>query len=165
MSTKLNPAFLMEHQAQIERGRSLSALCPKIGVTRQTGYRWLAQAAEASEKPAAERTALDNLCLQFQEMHEKGQARLVAWQDATASIDIIWEDIEAGKSGARPEIVLEVVLEQVQHLNELLPCKENEHVIRHIAEAISWEQVRRKRRAAQGVQGTLTPHVEEKQCR
>lgn len=71
---------------------------------------------------------------------------------------IIWS--EQG-DGARPETILRMVLERVEHLQNQLPCEENEQVIQHLHEALHWEQVRNESRAAQGVQGTPEPHVSE----
>ena len=53
---------------------------------------------------------------------------------------------------------MEATLERIHHLQEILPCAENEMVIRHQAESISWEQLRSMRRRTQGVAGTFQPH-------
>ena len=73
-------------------------------------------------------------------------------------VNIVWQNISHGKRGARPETIIEIVLERVQYLNEMLPCEENEKVIKHLCEAISWEEMRNLRRKRQGVQGTWQPH-------
>lgn len=70
---------------------------------------------------------------------------------------IVWD--EMGGTGARPETVLRMVLDRVKHLQSLLPCEENIRIIESLQQALHWEQVRNEARAAQGVQGTLNPHI------
>ena len=70
--------------------------------------------------------------------------------------NIVWG--ESG-DGTRPEEVLRAVLERVQFLQNQLPCEENLQIIRLLNEAMDWEEQRNQRRAEQGVQGTLNPHV------
>ena len=79
----------------------------------------------------------------------------------TNGVHIIWQNKFSGQSGARPETLIEIVLERVRHLNEMLPCEENEKVIKHLCEAISWEEMRNLRRKRQGVQGTWEAHKSE----
>ena len=70
---------------------------------------------------------------------------------------IVWKKTSQG-AGARPEDLMEATLERIHHLQEILPCTENEMVIRHQAESISWEQLRTMRRKTQGVHGTFQQH-------
>ena len=74
---------------------------------------------------------------------------------------IAWESIKDNRDGARPETVIEMVLERVMQLQEILPCEENEKIIHHLCEAISWEELRNRRRIQQDVQGTLQEHKSE----
>lgn len=69
---------------------------------------------------------------------------------------IIWDEMNGG---ARPETILQMVVERVQFLQSQLPCEENDHILASLTQALHWEEVRNQRRASQGVQGTLQPHA------
>ena len=80
--------------------------------------------------------------------------------DAVVENGIVIHWDEMGGS-ARPERVLQLALARIETLHAALPCGENEHVMRHLKEALRWEELRNERRRAQGVQGTWQPHREE----
>ena len=61
--------------------------------------------------------------------------------------------------GARPEEVLRAVLERIQFLQNMLPCDENLEIIKHLNQAMDWEETRNRRRKEQGVHGIDAPHI------
>ena len=72
-------------------------------------------------------------------------------------VTIQWN--EASEFGARPELVIKLVIARVEELNKALPCYENEEVLNHLRAAMLWESIRNDRREAQGVKGTMKPHM------
>ena len=71
--------------------------------------------------------------------------------------NINWDQLE--RNGIRAEDVIKETLDRVKHLNDILPCYENECVIYHLQRAVHWEECRNLRRKAQGVQGTMKRHT------
>ena len=68
---------------------------------------------------------------------------------------IVWGE---DGSGARPEEILQMVLERVEYLQSVLPCEENTEILNHLRSTLVWEQIRTRRRKEQGVSGSEKAH-------
>jgi hypothetical protein len=61
--------------------------------------------------------------------------------------------------GTTNEEVLEILLHRIRGLNAQFPCEENREALAHLGIALSWLNVRTKRRVAQGVEGQDKLHA------
>lgn len=63
-------------------------------------------------------------------------------------------ELEMLKNGTTNEEVLSVLIDRMQYLNSVLPCRENSIVITKLQEALMWIQHRKDDRIDRGVLGT-----------
>ena len=60
--------------------------------------------------------------------------------------------------GTTNEEVLDVLIDRINFLQETLPCKENEFVIKNLQQSLIWLNNRTIKRLEQGVEGTKEMH-------
>ncbi len=60
---------------------------------------------------------------------------------------------EVGENGCQATDVLQFVNELFISLNNSFPCEENEATIKHIGEAVAWQESRTANRTKRGVEG------------
>jgi hypothetical protein len=66
-----------------------------------------------------------------------------------------------GVNGVQLPQVLRICLARYKMLNKSFPCRENSIVIRHLEDAIMWDDERTAKRTTQGVEGYDRPHKED----
>ena len=65
---------------------------------------------------------------------------------------------EHGVNGCQVDEVLQLCVEKLQEFNRRLPCRETSLAITKVEEALHWLDHRTRRRLAEGVEGTESPH-------
>lgn len=67
--------------------------------------------------------------------------------------------IKEGSSGTTTEEVISVLIDRTEHLNDRVPCTENEQAIIALSKALNQFNLRRQARLTQGVTGEAVPHI------
>jgi len=68
---------------------------------------------------------------------------------------------EFGINGVQLPQVLRICLARYKMLNKSFRCRENSIVIRHLEDAIMWDDERTAKRTTQGVEGYDRPHSDD----
>lgn len=62
---------------------------------------------------------------------------------------------EFGVNGTTNEAIIQILVDRIESLNKLAPCRENSLAITHLQEALHWLEHRTKDRVARGVEGKV----------
>lgn len=61
---------------------------------------------------------------------------------------------EVGVNGCQVVTMMETCLLMIEKLDDKFPCSENAHTVKHLKEAIAWQEIRTRDREARNVEGT-----------
>lgn len=64
---------------------------------------------------------------------------------------------EVGVNGVQGNDVMDLLVNLYESLDEKIPCQENEMTVKHLKQAIQWQNIRTLRRKEAKVEGTMNP--------